>query len=99
MGTAIRFLASVSLLALRALPASAVVEERSPTPYPQPSTYEKVVDVLIVRPLSLTTIIAGAAALPLTWPVVAWFRTPADPIELCIKWPYRYTFRRPIGEL
>ena len=99
MHVALRFLASVSLLALLSLPASAVVEERAPTPYTEASTYEKAVDLLVVRPLSLTIMVAGAAILPLSWPGVVWFDTPADPVELCIKWPFRYVFKRPLGEL
>ncbi len=60
---------------------------------------DMVVDLLVTRPLGLLAVIAGSAAFVVALP----FTLPSDSVDAAaeelVKKPYRYTFKRPLGEL
>ena len=84
----------ILLLLLSAAPALA--EE------PDSSTWRSVsfqaYDVLLLRPLGLASLIAGAGFFALGAPLVAPFGDVGPIRELYIEEPFEFTFRRPLGD-
>lgn len=67
----------------------------SPTPTPARMTY----DLLIERPLGLVELVAGAAILPLAYPIAAVNNDGDLVVERCVRTPSRSTFTRALGRL
>ncbi len=63
-------------------------------------TYPEVLDVMIMRPISMASIVLGAGIFAVIAPVsvfTVWDEIDQVAMDLIIK-PARFTFRRPLGE-
>ncbi len=56
-------------------------------------------DLVVTRPLGLLCVVVGSAAFVIALPFTIPSRSVDQAAEELVKKPYRYTFKRPLGEL
>jgi len=93
-----RWVVAVVLASLLAAGSPALAEDGAH------ATGRKVWDVLVLRPLGVVQVVAGAVVFPIAWPLAAAVDAAtgadyADDVRVaCIEGPVVQTFTRPLGE-
>lgn len=64
-----------------------------------PSGSDMFVDLVVTRPLGLIAVVAGSAAFVVALPFTIPSGSVDQAAEEMVKKPFRYTFKRPLGEL
>ncbi len=68
-------------------------------PAPAPNLYERIVDLVLVRPLALVPLVVAPVGCAVGLPVAWVMRSPVEEVDLCVTGPVRHVFGRPLGEL
>jgi len=55
-------------------------------------------DLVFWRPVFLTQLVVGTAALPIALPIAAITGDWRDTLDVCVTGPFELTFQRPLGE-